>query len=413
MYVEVIAIGDELLIGQVTDTNSGWTARQLNCMGWELTRVTVVRDRADEIKAAVTAAFSRVSVVLMTGGLGPTKDDITKKTLCDLFGCGLHYDERVQAMNEERFSHKGFAMNSLTRDQALVPDDCTVLYNPVGTAPVMWFDRGDKVLVSMPGVPSEMQYALTHEVLPRLRERFNEKSSVHHATCLVKGYTESALAIALTDFENELPAFVRLAYLPKPGVIRLRLTATGNDDAIVTGELDRQFRKLTEGLGSHVFCREDATLAEALGMILREEGLTLATAESCTGGNIAHEITLVPGCSAYYRGSVVSYANDVKSALLDVSPDTIAQYGVVSLPVVEEMARGVCRRLHTDCSIATSGIAGPDGATPGKPVGTVAIAVAWGEKVVSKMRSGGPQREHNIDSFTHAALLQLIDLLRP
>lgn len=413
MNVEIIAVGDELLIGQVTDTNSGWIARQLNLMGWELTEVTVVRDRKDEIKKAVLDAFTRVPVVLMTGGLGPTKDDITKKTLCELYGCSLHRDEKVQEMNEERFARKGFTMNELTRDQALVPDACTVIYNPVGTAPVMWFDRDDKVLVSMPGVPSEMQYAVSHEVLPRLRSRFNDHSSVRHATCLVKGYTESGLAIVLADFENELPPYIHLAYLPKPGVIRLRLTATGLDDAEVSSGLEIQFEKLTALLGSHVFCREDVSLAGALGNILRERNLTIATAESCTGGNIAHELTLVQGCSAYYRGSIVSYANDVKTSLLGVSSETIEQNGVVSLPVVEEMVRGVRHALHTDCAIATSGIAGPDGATPGKPVGTVAVAVACGENVVSKMVMAGTQRERNIERFTHSALLQMIDLLTP
>lgn len=413
MHVEVIAIGDELLIGQVTDTNSGWIARQLNHVGWELTRVTLVRDRGDEIKQAVSAAFSRVSVVLMTGGLGPTKDDITKKTLCELYGCAMHRDEKVQAMNDERFAHKGFTMNALTRDQAWVPDACTVIYNPVGTAPVMWFDRDDKVLVSMPGVPSEMQYAVTHGVLSRLRERFCDHASVHHATCLVKGYTESGLAIVLTDFENELPETVHLAYLPKPGVIRLRLTATGGDDKDVATLLDAQFQKLLAILGSHVFCKEDASLAGALGLILQERNLTIATAESCTGGNIAHEITLVPGSSAYYKGSVVSYANEVKESLLGVSPRTIEQYGVVSRQVVEEMARGVQRLLHTDCAIATSGIAGPDGATPGKPVGTLALAVACGDKVVSTRITAGTQRERNIERFTHTALLHMVDLLHP
>ena len=413
MNVEVIAIGDELLIGQVTDTNSGWIARQLNLMGWELTGVTLVRDRREEIKRAIVEAFARVSVVLMTGGLGPTKDDITKSTLCELYGCALHRDEQVQAMNEARFAHKGFTMNALTRDQALVPDACTVIYNPVGTAPVMWFDRDGKVLVSLPGVPSEMQYAVTHEVLPRLRARFCDHTSVHHATCLVKGFTESALAIFLTDFENELPASVHLAYLPKPGVIRLRLTATGDDDAEVTAALNVQFDKLLALLGTHAFCHEDTTLAGALGKILQEKNLTVGTAESCTGGNIAHEITLVPGCSAYYKGSIVSYANEVKTLLLGVSPDTIARHGVVSRAVVEEMARGVQRALHVDCAIATSGIAGPDGATPGKPVGTLALAVACGEKLTSVMLTAGSQRERNIDRFTHSALLQMIDLLHP
>ncbi|MBQ8423009.1 MAG: CinA family nicotinamide mononucleotide deamidase-related protein [Coprobacter sp.] len=411
MNVEIIAVGDELLIGQVTDTNSGWIARRLNLEGWELSRVTLVRDRRDEITAAIEAAFSRVSVVLMTGGLGPTKDDITKKTLCELYDCGMHRDERVQAMNEERFARRGFTMNTLTRDQALVPDACDVIYNPVGTAPIMWFDRDNRVLVAMPGVPSEMQYAVTHEVIPRLRTRFDERSVVCHDTCLVRGLTESALAIRLADFEESLPANIHLAYLPKPGVIRLRLTAVGEADAGVEEALERYFTALITELGDYVFCRQDASLAGALGLLLQERGLTLATAESCTGGNIAHEITLVPGSSAYYKGSVVSYANEVKTSVLGVSPDIIAEYGVVSRPVVEQMALGVCRVLHTDCAIATSGIAGPDGGSDAKPVGTVAVAVACRDKVHSVMLTFGRNREQNIDRFTHAALLQMVGFL--
>ena len=413
MNVEIIVIGDELLIGQVTDTNSGWIARELNHVGWEVTEITTVRDREREITDALDSSFARVDVVLMTGGLGPTKDDITKQTLCRYFGGKMVFDESVYANVVAIFARRHLQMNASTHDQAYVPDVCTVIQNPVGTAPVMWFDRDDKVLVSMPGVPSEMQYAVTHGVLSRLRERFCDHASVHHATCLVKGYTESGLAIVLTDFENELPETVHLAYLPKPGVIRLRLTATGGDDKEVATLLDAQFRKLLAILGSHVFCEEDASLAGALGLILQERNLTIATAESCTGGNIAHEITLVPGSSAYYKGSVVSYANEVKESLLGVSPRTIGQYGVVSCQVVEEMARGVQRLLHTDCAIATSGIAGPDGATPGKPVGTLALAVACGDKVVSTRITAGTQRERNIERFTHTALLHMVDLLHP
>ena len=413
MNVEIIAIGDELLIGQVTDTNSGWIARRLNLVGWELTRVTLVRDRKEEIKAAIAEAFGRVQVVLMTGGLGPTKDDITKHTLCEIYGCAMHRDEKVQAMNDERCARKGFTMNPLTRDQALVPDACTVIYNPVGTAPVMWFDRDDKVLVSMPGVPSEMQHAISHEVLPRLRRRFDDRSVVLHATCMVKGIAESALAILLDDFERRLPPFIHLAYLPKPGVIRLRLTAVGSDGSAVQEELSRQFEKLQAATEKYLFCRQDATMAGALGLLLQERNLTLSTAESCTGGNIAHEITLVPGCSSYYKGSIVSYANEVKTGLLGVSPRSIQEHGVVSLPVVEQMAQGVRRALHTDCAIATSGIAGPDGGTPHKPVGTVAIAVACGERTVSKLLTFGHRREANIERFTHEALRLMIDLLCP
>ncbi len=411
MNVEIIVIGDELLIGQVTDTNSSWMARNLNKIGSEVMEITTVRDRRAEIVDAIRQSFSRVDIILMTGGLGPTKDDITKQTLCEYFGGKMVFNAEVQKNNECFFERRGLKMNASTRTQAMVPDCCTVIQNPVGTAPIMWFEKDGKVLVSMPGVPAEMQQAMTEEVIPRLKKRFPDHAAILHRTCLVKDFSESALSEYLTDFEAGLPSSVKLAYLPVPGVIRLRLTARGEDEKALAVQLDGIFSRLENLLGKHIFCHQDATMAEALGLLLTSAGLTIATAESCTGGNIAHEITQIPGSSTYYKGSVVSYANEVKENVLGVDHDTINKYGVVSGEVVGQMANGVQRLLKTDCAIATSGIAGPGGAVPGKPVGTVWIAVSKGDQVMCRKYCFGNSRTANINRFTHTALLQMISLL--
>ena len=411
MNVEIIVIGDELLIGQVVDTNSTWIAREMNKIGWEVTEITTVRDRRAEILSAIEQAFLRVGIVLVTGGLGPTKDDITKQTLCDFFGGRLVLDEAVLKNVEELLVKRKFKMNASTRSQAMVPDVCTVIQNTVGTAPVMWFEKDGKVLVSMPGVPSEMKQVMTGEVIPRLVTRFHDGSSILHYTCLVKNYTESALSEYLTGFEDRLPGNIKLAYLPEPGVVRLRLTARGTDKAALQHLLDEQSARLNALIGDNIFCHQDATVAGAVGLLLKEQRKTLATAESCTGGNIARQITLVPGSSAYFKGSVVSYANEIKEQVLGVSKNDIDTYGAVSRPVVEQMARGVQRLMNVDCAIAVSGIAGPDGGTAEKPVGTVWIAIACREKLHSEMLVFGDNREYNIERSTHRALLSMVKML--
>ena len=411
MNVEIIVIGDELLIGQVTDTNSGWIARELNHIGWEVTEITTVRDREREITDALDSSFGRVDVVLMTGGLGPTKDDITKQTLCRYFGGKMIFDETVCAHVEEIFRRRHLQMNTSTHDQAYVPDVCTVIENPVGTAPVMWFEREGKVLVSMPGVPIEMKTVMQASVIDRLRRHFGDHSAILHRTCLVKDFTESRLSESLTGFEAQLPACIKLAYLPTPGVIRLRLTARGDDEAQLQPLIDGQFDKLKDLLGVHLFCDSDATLAGALGLLLARRGETLATAESCTGGNIAHEITRVAGSSVYFKGSVVAYANEVKEHVLHVSPQTLETCGAVSRETVLQMTAGVQRLLATDCAVATSGIAGPGGGTPEKPVGTVWIAARYGNRdKVDCFRFEG-DREQVIARATQAALLMLVQLM--
>lgn len=411
MNVEIIVIGDELLIGQVTDTNSGWIARELNHIGWEVTEITTVRDRSREITDALNSSFGRVDVVLMTGGLGPTKDDITKQTLCDYFGGKLVFDESVFANVEAIFRRRKLTMNDSTRNQAYVPNVCTVIQNSVGTAPVMWFERNGKVLVSMPGVPTEMKTVMKEAVISRLREYFQDHSSILHRTCLVKDFTESRLSETLSDFEAQLPACIKLAYLPTPGVIRLRLTARGDEESYLQKIIDDEFFKLRTILGSHLFCDSDTTLAGALGSILTERGETLATAESCTGGNIAHEITRVAGSSVYFKGSVVAYSNEVKARVLNVSSETLSGFGAVSRETVLQMVSGVQRLLSSDCAIATSGIAGPGGGSVEKPVGTVWIAVRYGERSEAECFCFEGDREQVIARATQSALLMLIQLM--
>ena len=411
MNVEIIVIGDELLIGQVTDTNSGWIARELNHIGWEVTEITTVRDRSREITDALNSSFGRVDVVLMTGGLGPTKDDITKQTLCDYFGGKLVFDESVFANVETIFRRRKLTMNESTRNQAYVPNVCTVIQNPVGTAPVMWFERNGKVLVSMPGVPTEMKTVMKEAVISRLREYFQDHSSILHRTCLVKDFTESRLSETLSDFEAQLPACIKLAYLPTPGVIRLRLTARGDEESYLQKIIDDEFFKLRTILGSHLFCGSDTTLAGALGSILTERGETLATAESCTGGNIAHEITRVAGSSVYFKGSVVAYSNEVKTRVLNVSSETLSGFGAVGRETVLQMVSGVQRLLSSDCAIATSGIAGPGGGSVEKPVGTVWIAVRYGERSEAECFCFEGDREQVIARATQSALLMLIQLM--
>lgn len=411
MNVEIIVIGDELLIGQVTDTNSGWIARELNHIGWEVTEITTVRDRSREITDALNSSFGRVDVVLMTGGLGPTKDDITKQTLCDYFGGKLVFDESVFANVETIFRRRKLTMNDSTRNQAYVPNMCTVIQNPVGTAPVMWFERNGKVLVSMPGVPTEMKTVMKEAVISRLREYFQDHSSILHRTCLVKDFTESRLSETLSDFEAQLPACIKLAYLPTPGVIRLRLTARGDEESYLQKIIDDEFFKLRTILGSHLFCGSDTTLAGALGSILTERGETLATAESCTGGNIAHEITRVAGSSVYFKGSVVAYSNEVKTRVLNVSSEILSGFGAVSRETVLQMVSGVQRLLSSDCAIATSGIAGPGGGSVEKPVGTVWIAVRYGERSEVECFCFEGDREQVIARATQSALLMLIQLM--
>lgn len=411
MKYSIIAIGDELLIGQVTDTNSGWIAREMSVYGWELQKVQVVPDNADAIKKAIDIAFEQSNVVLATGGLGPTKDDITKTTICDYFGGELIFDDATLANVLEVVEKRHLKLNEYTRNQAYVPSSCKVVQNEVGTAPILWFEKDEKVLVSMPGVPFEMQHMMKKVLIPKLVKKTHDNMHLQYRTFIVIDIIESLLAMQLDDFEKELPEYMHLAYLPTPGLIRLRLTGACEDESLLSANMDKFSAKLHALVGDKIICDEDMPLAQILGKKLLEKGMTVASAESCTGGNIAHEITRIAGSSSYFKGSVVSYANEVKINVLNVSSADIDVHGVVSEPVVQQMVSGVCKVMNTDCAISTSGIAGPGGAEPGKPVGTVWIAAKAADNVVSQCFHFPGDRERVINRATNEGIKLLLKLL--
>lgn len=411
MKYSIIAIGDELLIGQVTDTNSGWIAREMSVYGWELQKVQVVPDNADAIKKAIDIAYEESDVVLATGGLGSTKDDITKTTLCDYFGGELIFDDATLANVLEVVEKRHLKLNEYTRNQAYVPSSCEVVQNEVGTAPILWFEKDEKVLVSMPGVPFEMQHMMKKVLIPKLVKKTHDNMHLQYRTFIVIDIIESLLAMQLDGFEKELPEYMHLAYLPTPGLIRLRLTGACEDESLLSTNMDKFSAKLYELVGDKIICDEDMPLAQILGKKLLEKGMTVASAESCTGGNIAHEITRIAGSSSYFKGSVVSYANEVKINVLNVSSTDIDVHGVVSEPVVQQMVSGVCKVMNTDCAISTSGIAGPGGAEPGKPVGTVWIAAKAADKVVSQCFHFPGDRERVINRATNEGIKLLLKLL--
>lgn len=410
MFAEIITIGDELLIGQVVDTNSAWMGRELNQAGIEVVRVTSVRDRKEEILDAVDTALKRVNLVLMTGGLGPTKDDITKQTLCEYFGTRLVFSEEV-FRNIQTVLAGRIPMNALNHSQAYVPESAVVIQNRVGSAPATWFERDGAVLVSMPGVPQEMTTVMTEEVIPRLCRKFHT-DLILHRTFMVKNYPESVLAEKLEEWEDLLPDFVKLAYLPKPGLMRLRLTARGKDQDRLVGILDEEGDKLQEILGEDLYACQELAPEVLLGEYLTRKGLSVSTTESCTGGNIAARITSVAGSSAYFKGSIVAYANQVKEDILGVSPETLDKYGAVSRETVVEMVKGAMNALKTDCAIATSGIAGPGGGTPDKPVGTVWIAVAYKNEIITFLQESDRGRGMNIERACNKALIMLSEAVK-
>ena len=409
--VEIITIGDEILIGQIVDTNSAWMATQLNQYGFEIHKITSVHDNAQQIKDAINYAFSQADVVLLTGGIGPTKDDITKHTLCEYFHTQLVYSQDVYDNILQLFKHRPHVMNPLTAAQAMVPKNCTVIQNEVGTAPITWFEQQGKILVSMPGVPYEMMHNMTTQIIPRLAKHFNTPNILHQ-TIITYGIPESQLAIMLTDWENSLPQHIHLAYLPNNGLVKLRLSGVSDNKENIKKEIQQLFDQLTPLLGDAIIANEDITPQAYIGKLLKEKQQTISTAESCTGGNIAHLITSIPGSSAYYKGSIIAYANEIKVKHLGVDEDAITQHGAVSQEVVEQMAKGARERMNTHYAIATSGIAGPDGGSPDKPVGTTWIAVASPDKVVSKKFQFGKLREQNINRATQAALTLLIQLIK-
>ena len=408
--VEIITIGDEILIGQIVDTNSAWMAKELNKEGFRVFQITTVSDNEKHIMETIDLAFQRAEIVLLTGGLGPTKDDITKQTLCKYFNTRLIFNQGVIDNIQEMYANRPNVLNTLTFGQAYVPETATIIQNKRGTAPVTWFDKGHQVLVSMPGVPSEMEWVMSNEVLPRIKRKYSTPSLLHK-TVLVYGIPESALAIKLTDWENALPACLKLAYLPSPGLVKLRLTGSLPNKKELEDIVDKEVIKLREMLGSSILAEEDSPVEVVIGNLLKEKKLQLVTAESCTGGNIAHLITSVAGSSAYFKGSVVAYSNEVKENQLEVPAEIINQFGAVSQQVVEQMAKNVLRKLNADIAVAVSGIAGPDGGTDQKPVGTVWICVCTKEKIISRKFQFGALRVRNINQSTLSAFAMIKEII--
>ncbi|MDE5940800.1 MAG: CinA family nicotinamide mononucleotide deamidase-related protein [Muribaculaceae bacterium] len=412
MEVAIVVIGDELLIGQVVDTNSGDIARMIAPAGWTVKYVESVHDDSSAIKGAVERGMESADIVLMTGGLGPTKDDITKETLREIFGGGMVLDSGVLEHVRSVFQRRGLNMNALTESQAMVPDSCTVIRNELGTAPVMWFEKEGKVVVAMPGVPFETRHAFRNEVLPRLLSRFGQRSAIGHRTLVVTDITESDLAENLEQWESSLPEHLHLAYLPQAGYIRLRLDGIGDDSLMVDRDLDNAVSWLQDWLGDKVLATADLTPEQVLADELRRRGLTFATAESCTGGNVVHRLTLLPGISDVLCGSVVSYSNEVKHNVLGVDNETLSRLGAVSEPVARMMAEGVRKALGAGCAISTSGIAGPGGATPDKPVGTVCMAFSTPQATRSATFRFPGDRQRVIDRASTVALIEMVKLLR-
>lgn len=408
--VEIITIGDEILIGQIVDTNSAWMSVELNKAGFEIVQITSVHDDAAHIVASLDLALERADVVLFTGGIGPTKDDITKQTLSRYFGMQLVFNDEVYKNIEQVLINRSRAVNELTRTQAFVPGGCTIIQNRVGTAPVTWFEKNEKVIVSMPGVPNEMKHIMSTELIPRLSQRY-KTPTIFHKNVIVQGYPESALAMKIADWENALPADIHLAYLPNYGIIKLRLSGISDDPLSLEFSINQQIAGLTEILADAIVAYDDTPVEEMIGNLLADKGMTLSTAESCTGGFIAHKITSIPGSSQYFKGSVVAYSNEVKVNVLNVLPGDIDLYGAVSKQVVEQMAVNVRKLLKTDVAIATSGIAGPDGGTAEKPVGLVWISVSSPNGIVSREFKFGNVRLQNIERTAQTAMLMLKDVI--
>jgi len=411
MTAEIITIGDELLIGQVIDTNSAWIAEQLNLAGIQTHQITSISDSREHILKTLAEAEMRADVILITGGLGPTKDDITKETLCEYFDTRLVFNEEAFNQVAELFKLRGFPVTDLNRKQAEVPANCIPLKNINGTAPGMWFEKNGKIFVSMPGVPFEMKTLLIEQVLPKLTKKLNGNFIIHK-TVMTQGVGESFLAKTIEAWEAQLPGNIKLAYLPQPGIVRLRVTAIGSEKGVIARQLEEEIYKLQTVIPDLIFGFNDETLEQVVGKLLKSRAKTLATAESCTGGYIAHLITSVPGSSDYYKGSVISYANQVKMEELGVKLSSLEQWGAVSEDVVKQMAAGMRTKLRTDYALATSGIAGPDGGSEEKPVGTTWIALATPEKVIAQKFLFGEHRGRNIRKAALAAMNMLrVELL--
>ena len=408
----IITIGDEILIGQIVDTNSVSIAKHLNKAGITVAEKLSIGDDALQIEKALKRAHTQSQIVIITGGLGPTKDDITKHTLARIFSSSLVEDVAVAQHVEAMLAQRGIAFNALNRSQALVPECCTVLFNYHGTAPGMWFDQGENVTISLPGVPFEMEHLMEDEVMPRLKARYQLHANIHR-TMITSGIAESILAERIAGWEDALPEGVKLAYLPSPNIVRLRLSTYDSEDGEAARRLiDSLFEQLYKIIPDNIVGFEDASVQQLVHQMLTQRGKTLAVAESCTGGVIASRFTAMAGSSAYFLAGVVAYANEAKRDVLGVSYDDIMRYGAVSEQVARQMAEGVRRVTGADYAIATTGIAGPSGGSAEKPVGTVWMAVATPRRTIAMMRNSGTDRGQIVNRASAYAIEMLYKELK-
>jgi len=408
---ELLTIGDEILYGQIVDTNSQWMSIELDKVGIKVIRKTSVGDVASEILTAFVEAEQRAEIVLITGGLGPTSDDLTKPLLAEYFGCPLVLHDEALAELSAFFKQRGRELTDTNRMQAYLPACCEKITNPVGTAPGMWFERNGKVFVSMPGVPHEMKKMMTDRVVPRLKEKFQPPVIVHKVIRTV-GIGESFLADKILSWEKALPPHIKLAYLPSLGEVKLRLTGMGDSEDVLKSEINKLAEEVLPLAGEYVYGYGDEPLEVVIGRTLSSRKLTISVAESCTGGYLSHMITSVAGSSAYFLGSMVPYDYQIKMRQLGVRPEVLEQYGAVSEPTIIEMANIVRAKFNTDIGVATSGIAGPGGATPEKPVGLVWIAYSDKHHTVTKKLQLSTERAINI-KMASLAVLNLIRLSLP
>lgn len=411
ILAELLTIGDEILYGQIVDTNSQWMSVELDKVGIKVVRKTSIGDTENEILTALAEAEKRADIILITGGLGPTSDDLTKPCLAKYFNCELKIHEEALSEVSEFFKSRGRELTEVNRQQAALPVCCTKITNAIGTAPGMWFDKNGKVFMSMPGVPHEMKLMMRERVIPKLLNTFTLPTIIHKVirTC---GIGESFLAEKISAWEKSLPAHIKLAYLPSLGEVKLRLTGFGEDAVKLKKEIDGLVEKIQPIAGEYIFGYDEETLEEAIGKLLRQKKLTISVAESCTGGYLSHMITSVPGSSEYFIGSMIPYAYEIKMRQLGVKPETLEKYGAVSEPTISEMANVVRARFSTDIGVATSGIAGPGGATPDKPVGTVWIAYSDKHQTVTKKLQLSKDRAINI-RMASVLVLNLIRLSLP
>jgi nicotinamide-nucleotide amidase len=404
---EIITIGDEILYGQILDTNTQWISSELDKIGIKTVRKSSVGDQRDEIVLILMEAQKRADIVFITGGLGPTKDDLTKKILADFFDCPLDYHPDALQDVTDFFSKRGRELSDINRDQALLPTKCTFIPNKQGTAPAMWFNEQETIWVSMPGVPFEMKAIMETEVLPRIITHFKLPVIVHQIRKVV-GIGESYLSDLIQDWELQLPSHLKLAYLPSLGIVKLRLTGFGKDKVELNKDIEAEFEKVMPLINSYIFGREKDELADVVGQMLVQRHATLSVAESCTGGYLAHQFTQHAGSSAYFQGGIISYANEVKVNQLGVLQEILDLEGAVSETCVKAMAVGARKQLGSTYALATSGVAGPDGGTDDKPVGTIWIALAHPDGVIARKLTQGGTRIQNI----HLSSLTAINLLR-